>query len=110
LLRIWVILTAASALFLIAASCAQEQTAVEAYQAAQAATIASTEAYQDLQQTATQMSAAFVPSSTQPNPAPPIPGSTVVQSPDSFIIVQNGQVIIIKKSSIYGYNGPPQPH
>jgi hypothetical protein len=110
LLKVWLILTAVSAMTLIAASCAQTETAEKAVEAAQAATIASTEAYQDLQEAATQMSGAFAPSTTQPSGAPPIPGSSVVETPDSYIIVQNGQVIIIKKSSVYGYTGAIPPH
>ena len=112
MLRIWIILTALSACSLIAASCAQTNTAVAAGEAAeqaeQAATIASTEVYQSLQNTATQMSSAFNPAS---NPSAPVfPGFTVVETSDSYILVRNGQIIVIKKSSMYGYTGPPHDH
>lgn len=102
MLRLWIILTGVSVCALIAASCAQMETAEEGAQAAQAATIASTEAVAGIGDAATQISGAISP--TQSN-FPTSPGTTVVETPDSYVLVKNGQVTIISKSSLYGYNG-----
>jgi hypothetical protein len=111
LLRIWITLTAISALSLIAASCAQMATASAAASAAQAATVESTQAYEALENAAnaaTEISGVTI-STTNPS-APNMPGFTLIETPDSYILVKNGQMIVLRKNEIYGYTGSHENH
>ena len=85
-----------------------EQEVATAITAAQAATVASTEIYANLEETATQISGAYVPSTTSPS-APVVPGFTVIETSDSYILVRGDQIIVLKKSQMYGYNPPHTP-
>jgi len=100
MLRVWLILTAAAACGLIAASCAETGTALAtaaaAQAATQAATLASTQAIATAQAATTQLS------NTQTT------GTTIIETPDYYIIFQNGQRIIISKSYLHGYTGLDQ--
>jgi hypothetical protein len=103
-------LTLVSACCLIAASCAATAP-VEAVSAAdaaeQAATVASTQVEAAVDAAATQISAAMASATggTGKNSLPTPPGATLIQTPDSYILIQNGQATVINKSQIYGYTG-----
>ncbi|MGD1275848.1 MAG: hypothetical protein ABR964_01330 [Tepidisphaeraceae bacterium] len=100
MLRVWLILTAAAACGLIAASCAEIGTAIATAKAAQAATIASTEAIE-----ATTQVAGALQGQAAVTTLPSAPGTTVIETPDYYIILKDGQRIIVLKSALRNYSG-----